>query len=82
MTYRDTAGEMAAVTSQPEMSVQAVGGAVDYSPISIIIPHHHVVGTNGSLAGCAGGIDAEIKLLTLEGANMKRLFIPKRNTAL
>ncbi|MFQ7714935.1 MAG: methylated-DNA--[protein]-cysteine S-methyltransferase [Agathobacter rectalis] len=53
-----------------------------HNPISIIIPCHRVVGTNGSLTGYAGGIDVKIKLLTLEGADMKRLFIPKKGTAL
>ena len=67
---------------RPKMSAQAVGGAVGHNPISIIIPCHRVVGTNGSLTGYAGGIDVKIKLLTLEGADMKRLFIPKKGTAL
>ncbi|MFQ9073386.1 MAG: methylated-DNA--[protein]-cysteine S-methyltransferase [Faecalibacillus faecis] len=31
------------------MSGQAVGNAVGHNPISIIIPCHRVVGTNGSL---------------------------------
>lgn len=52
------------------MSVQAVGGAVGYNSISLIIPCHRVVGTNGSLTGYAGGIDKKVKLLTLEKVNM------------
>ena len=82
VTYGDIARKMAVVTGQPKMSAQAVGGAVGHNPISIIIPCHRVVGTNGSLTGYAGGIDVKIKLLTLEGADMKRLFIPKKGTAL
>ena len=39
------------------MSAQAVGGAVGHNEISIIIPCHRVVGTNGNLTGYAGGID-------------------------
>ncbi len=64
------------------MSAQAVGGAVGHNPISIIIPCHRVVGTNGSLTGYAGGIDRKTKLLELEGADMEGLFVPKRGTAL
>lgn len=64
------------------MSAQAAGGAVGRNEISIIIPCHRVVGTNGSLTGYAGGIEKKIKLLLLEGADMKRLFIPKKGTAL
>ena len=48
------------------MSAQAVGGAVGHNEISVIIPCHRVVGTNGSLTGYAGGIDKKIALLELE----------------
>ena len=50
------------------MSAQAVGGAVGCNPISILIPCHRVVGTNGSLTGYAGGIDKKERLLRWEGA--------------
>ena len=64
------------------MSAQAVGGAVGHNEISIIIPCHRVVGTNGSLTGYAGGIDKKISLLELEHVDMSSLFIPKKGTAL
>jgi methylated-DNA-[protein]-cysteine S-methyltransferase len=66
------------------MSVQAVGGAVGHNPVSIIVPCHRVVGTNGSLTGYAGGIERKIGLLKLEHANMNmgKLFVPKKGTAL
>ena len=64
------------------MSAQAVGGAVGRNPISILVPCHRVVGASGSLTGYAGGLDRKVKLLTLEKADMQRLFIPKRGTAL
>ncbi len=47
-------------------SAQAVGGAVGRNPISIIVPCHRVVGTNGKLTGYAGGIDKKQWLLNLE----------------
>ena len=59
------------------MSAQAVGGAVGHNEISIIIPCHRVVGSNGSLTGYAGGIDRKIALLELENADMSRLFVAK-----
>lgn len=64
------------------MSAQAVGGAVGHNPISIIIPCHRVVGSNGSLTGYAGGLERKIRLLELEGADMSRFFVPGRGTAL
>ena len=64
------------------MSAQAVGGAVGHNAVSLIIPCHRVVGTDGSLTGYAGGIDRKAKLLTLEKVNMSSLFAPKKGTAL
>ena len=65
-----------------EMSAQAVGGAVGHNPVSIIVPCHRVVGVNGSLTGYAGGIDKKIRLLALEGADVGRLTIPRKGTAI
>lgn len=53
-----------------------------HNPISIIVPCHRVVGTNGSLTGYAGGIDKKVKLLELEGNDMSKFFVPTRGTAL
>ena len=72
---------IAAKKGLPRMSAQAVGGAVGHNEISIIVPCHRVVGTNGSLTGYAGGIDRKIKLLQLEKVDMKSLFAPKKGTA-
>ena len=49
-------------------SAQAVGGAVGHNPISILIPCHRVVGSDGNLTGYAGGFDRKTRLLQLEGA--------------
>ena len=49
-------------------SAQAVGGSVGHNPISILIPCHRVVGSDGSLTGYAGGLDRKTRLLQLEGA--------------
>ena len=63
-------------------SPQAVGGAVGHNPISIFIPCHRVVGADGSLTGYAGGVEKKRFLLELEGADLSRLYTPKRGTAL
>ncbi len=67
MTYGEIARKIASARGKKTMSAQAVGGAVGHNPISIIIPCHRVVGSDGSLTGYAGGLDKKIKLLTLEG---------------
>ncbi len=82
ITYGDIAKKMAVKTKKENMSSQAVGGAIGHNPISIIIPCHRVVGSNGSLTGYAGGIETKVKLLELEGIDMSRLFVPKKGTAL
>lgn len=81
-TYGGIARMIAQKTGRAAMSAQAVGGAVGHNPISIIIPCHRVVGSNGSLTGYAGGLDVKIKLLTFEGVDMSGLFRPQKGTAL
>lgn len=82
MTYGEIAERIAKQKGIARMSAQAVGGAVGHNSISLMIPCHRVVGTNGSLTGYAGGIDKKIKLLTLEKADMAGFFIPEKRTAL
>jgi len=45
------------------MSAQAVGGAVGWNPLCIIIPCHRVIGADGSLTGYGGGLRNKIALL-------------------
>ena len=66
MTYGEIAKKIAKQKGLSKMSAQAVGSAVAHNSISLIIPCHRVIGTNGNLTGYAGGIDKKIKLLTLE----------------
>ena len=77
----EIAKQLAAEKKISHMSAQAVGGAVGHNKISILIPCHRVVGTNGSLTGYAGGIDKKIALLKLEGAFQDAFFIPRHSTA-
>ena len=82
MTYGEIAAEIAIQQGLEKMSAQAVGGAVGHNPISLMIPCHRVVGTNGSLTGYGGGIARKVKLLELERADMTGFFVPKKGTAL
>lgn len=81
-TYGEISQKLAVRRGLDRMSAQAVGGAVGHNPISIIVPCHRVVGSNGSLTGYAGGLEKKIKLLTHEGVDMGGLFIPRKGTAL
>lgn len=82
VTYGWIADRIARERGLAMMSAQAVGGAVAHNPICIIVPCHRVVGTNGSLTGYSGGILRKKALLELEGADLSRLTIPKKGTAL
>ena len=82
MSYGEIAKQIAGKRGTEHLSAQAVGGAVGHNKISVIVPCHRVVGSNGSLTGYAGGIDKKIKLLELENADMSGLYVPKKGTAL
>lgn len=75
-TYGAIAKKIANQKNLKQMSAQAVGGAVGRNKISIIIPCHRVIGSDGSLTGYAGGVDKKAALLQLEGFNMTGLKIP------
>lgn len=68
-TYGEIAKQIATEKGLNKMSAQAIGGAVGHNPISIIIPCHRVIGSNGNLTGYAGGIDLKIILLKHENSN-------------
>lgn len=59
-------GEIARAVGRPT-AFRAVGAANGKNPISIIAPCHRVIGTNGTLTGFAGGLEAKALLLVLEG---------------
>ena len=82
VTYGQIAKQVAAELGLETMSAQAIGGAVGHNPISIIIPCHRVVGTNGSLTGYAGGIDKKIWLLNHEGLDLSNFVVPTKGTAI
>lgn len=66
MTYKEVADLIAKKHRIISMSAQAVGGAIAHNPISLVIPCHRVIGTNGKLTGYAGGLDKKEWLLNME----------------
>ena len=65
-TYGDIAAAIAKKRGLKKMSAQAVGGAVGWNPICLIIPCHRVIGANGALVGYGGGIKNKVALLAHE----------------
>ena len=65
-------GEVSRRIGKPA-AVRAVGGAIGRNPVSIIVPCHRVMGSNGSLTGYAGGLERKTALLRLEGALQEAL---------
>jgi len=65
-SYGALAFELAELRGGVKPSAQAVGGAVGHNPISILIPCHRVIGSDGSLTGYAGGLARKASLLALE----------------
>lgn len=60
-TYMDLAQAM----GKPE-SVRAVANANGANALSIFVPCHRIIGSDGALVGYAGGLRAKRKLLDLE----------------
>ena len=76
VTYGEIARKIADKRGLKTMSAQAVGSAVGHNRISVIVPCHRVIGSDGSLTGYAGGIERKIRLLDIEQPDFIRT-IPK-----
>ncbi|WDE05675.1 methylated-DNA--[protein]-cysteine S-methyltransferase [Thalassomonas viridans] len=59
-------GEIADMLNNPK-AVRAVGGANGRNPLTIVVPCHRVIGSNGTLTGYAGGVERKLWLLKHEG---------------
>lgn len=74
-----TYGQIAEALTQDgyRTSARAVGGAVGHNPVSVLIPCHRVVGSDGGLTGYAGGLERKLALLKLEGFDCENLRLSK-----
>ena len=52
-------------------AIRAVASPNGANALSILIPCHRIIGSNGELTGYAGGLNAKKKLLELENPNLK-----------
>lgn len=75
-TYGAIASTLAKRRRLAHMSAQAVGNAVGWNPLCIIIPCHRVLGAANRLTGYGGGIENKIALLKLEGLCTSHLVTP------
>ena len=73
ITYGEIAAQIAKSHNVDKISAQAVGGAVGWNPIGIIIPCHRVLGVGKKLTGYGGGIPNKIGLLKIEGIEFAQL---------
>ena len=73
VSYGEIARTIAKKYGIKRMSAQAVGGAVGWNPLCLIIPCHRVVGANGAMTGYGGGIHNKIALLELERQNRMKI---------
>jgi methylated-DNA-[protein]-cysteine S-methyltransferase len=62
-------GEIAQAIGRPG-AARAVGRANGANPIPIVVPCHRVIGSNGSLTGFGGGLEAKCRLLEIEGRRL------------
>jgi methylated-DNA-[protein]-cysteine S-methyltransferase len=63
-----TYGQIAEDIGSPK-AVRAVGNANSANPVSIIVPCHRIIGSNGELVGYGGGLSVKKRLLKLEQRN-------------
>ncbi len=66
VTYGDIAATIAKRRGMARMSAQAVGQAVGWNPICLVIPCHRVIGAGGAITGYGGGLHNKAALLELE----------------
>ena len=66
VTYGAIAAIIAKRRGMAKMSAQAVGQAVGWNPICLVIPCHRVVGADGAITGYGGGLHNKVALLELE----------------
>ena len=82
VSYGDIAKAISKKQGGARASARAVGGAVGWNPICIIIPCHRVVGSDGSLTGFSGGLANKVSLLAHEGSDLfdARISAPKESS--
>lgn len=76
VSYGDIAKAISKKRGGAKASARAVGGAVGWNPICIIVPCHRVIGADKRLTGYGGGLENKISLLTHEGNRLMNVAGP------
>ena len=71
VTYKELSDRVQKGQKNKVNKARAIGNAVGHNPISLIIPCHRVIGSDGSLTGYAGGLDRKRALLKMENPQIK-----------
>lgn len=82
VSYGDIAKAIAKKRGGKAASARAVGGAVGWNPIAIIVPCHRVIGADNGLTGYGGGLANKVSLLAHEGSDLfdARISVPKESS--
>ena len=75
VTYGEIARKIADKRGLKTMSAQAVGSAVGHNRVSVIVPCHRVIGSDGSLTGYAGGLNGKSDCLILNSLILSGQFL-------
>ena len=70
-----TYGQMAAALGRPN-AARAIGMANALNPVSLVVPCHRLVGSNGSLTGYGGGIERKRWLIDHERRHASQTQLP------
>lgn len=71
VTYKELSARVQKGQKNKVNKARAIGNAVGHNPISLIIPCHRVISSDGSLTGYAGGLDRKRALLKMENPQIK-----------
>lgn len=69
--------QVAAAVGSPR-AARAVGQALARNPLPVIVPCHRVIGSDGSVVGFSAGIEWKLRLLEMEGVDLRRLRTDRR----
>lgn len=68
LSYAVLAQQVALRLGKSTPAVRATASAVGHNPLSLLVPCHRIIGSDGRLHGYAGGLERKAALLRLEGS--------------